>query len=37
MMIMAVLARVVPRRALLEMMLLGKKMTADGGARASGS
>jgi len=29
MMIMAVLARVVPRRKLLEMMLLGKKMSGD--------
>ena len=29
MMIMAVLARLVPRRRLLEMMLTGKKMTAD--------
>jgi enoyl-CoA hydratase/carnithine racemase len=29
MMIMAVLARVVPRRQLLEMMLLGKKMSGD--------
>jgi enoyl-CoA hydratase/carnithine racemase len=29
MMIMAVLARVVPRRKLLEMMLFGKKLTAD--------
>ena len=29
MMIMAVLARVVPRRKLLEMMLLGEKMTAE--------
>jgi enoyl-CoA hydratase/carnithine racemase len=33
MMIMAVLARVVPRRELLEMMLLGKKMTATDAAR----
>ncbi len=29
MMIMAVLARIVPRRALLEMMLFGKRMTAE--------
>jgi enoyl-CoA hydratase/carnithine racemase len=29
MMIMAVLARLVPRRALLDMMLLGKKLSAD--------
>jgi enoyl-CoA hydratase/carnithine racemase len=29
MMIMAVLARIVPRRKLMEMMLFGKKMTAD--------
>lgn len=29
MMIMAVLARLVPRRALLDMMLLGKKLTAE--------
>ncbi len=35
MMIMAVLARVVPRRKLLEMMLLGEKMTAEEG-RACG-
>lgn len=35
MMIMAVLARLVPRRALLEMMLLGKKLAADE-ARALG-
>jgi enoyl-CoA hydratase/carnithine racemase len=33
MMIMAVLARVVPRRNLLEMMLLGEKMTATDAAR----
>jgi enoyl-CoA hydratase/carnithine racemase len=35
MMIMAVLARVVPRRALLDMMLLGKKLSAEE-ARALG-
>ncbi|MDF2695657.1 MAG: Methylglutaconyl-CoA hydratase [Labilithrix sp.] len=35
MMIMAVLARVVPRRALLDMMLLGKKLSAEE-ARAIG-
>ncbi len=35
MMIMAVLARLVPRRALLDMMLLGKKLTAEE-ARAIG-
>lgn len=35
MMIMAVLARVVPRRTLLEMMLLGQKLTAEE-ARAAG-
>ena len=29
MMIMAVLARLVPRRALLDMMLLGKKLSAE--------
>ena len=33
MMIMAVLARVVPRRELLEMMLLGKKLTATDAVR----
>ena len=33
MMIMAVLSRVVPRRPLLEMMLLGQKMTAADGLR----
>ena len=33
MMIMAVLSRVVPRRQLLEMMLLGQKMTAAEGQR----
>jgi enoyl-CoA hydratase/carnithine racemase len=33
MMIMAVLARVVPRRRLLEMMLFGERMTADEAAR----
>jgi enoyl-CoA hydratase/carnithine racemase len=33
MMIMAVLARVVPRRELLAMMLLGKKMTGDEAAK----
>lgn len=33
MMIMAVLSRVVPRRPLLEMMLLGQKMTAAEGVR----
>ena len=37
MMIMAVLARVVPRRELLEMMLLGKKIERRRGARASAS
>lgn len=35
MMIMAVLARVVPRRKLLEMMLFGRRLTAEG-ARAAG-
>ena len=34
MMIMAVLQRIVPRRRLLEMMLLGEKMDADEAARA---
>lgn len=29
MMIMAVLARLVPRRALLDMMLMGRKLTAS--------
>ena len=33
MMIMAVLARIVPRRRLLEMMLLGEKMSAEEAAR----
>jgi enoyl-CoA hydratase/carnithine racemase len=33
MMIMAVLARVVPRRRLLQMMLLGEKLTAEEGAK----
>ena len=33
MMIMAVLARTLPRRALLEMMLLGQKLSADEAAR----